>query len=315
MDHPRVLRHPADCEPVAHDGGHRFLQARVGGHDRLGRIGPAVHRERRQRQGRASSGRSRFSGSRAPITPVERTSTSSASAGREAAQLRPRSRGRRAFRVRRSRRSATPELITTACGSASARCSRLIWRQAAWTRLRVKTAAPTARGSERTIARSFRSRRLIPAATPECATNPLAAVTLIPAPAPAPPGASAHQRAPSSLRSYQHAPGAAIRPSPGRPSARFAFWTACPAAPLPRLSIGGDHDRLSGRPVGVDGKLGGVSSLEPSKLGIDSLRKHAHDGASRRSTPLDEPANIGLGAEVNRSRAAPGAPAAGAGRR
>ena len=48
----------------------------VGGHDRLGRVGAAVVGERRRRRARAP-GSSLCSGSRAPITPVESTSTSS----------------------------------------------------------------------------------------------------------------------------------------------------------------------------------------------------------------------------------------------
>ena len=48
MDHPRPLRHAADREAVA--GDDRLLGARVGGHDRLGRVGAAVRRERRDRR-------------------------------------------------------------------------------------------------------------------------------------------------------------------------------------------------------------------------------------------------------------------------
>src|SRR5206468_1516763 len=70
---------------------------------------------------------------------------------------------------------ATPELITTACGSASRRCARETTTGAAGNRFAVNIAVPTAGAVERTTARSGELRR-IPARTP-AATNPFAAVT------------------------------------------------------------------------------------------------------------------------------------------
>ena len=65
---------------------------------------------------------------------------------------------------------ATPELMTTACGSAAARCRFETTTGAASTRFCVHIAAPVAGTSERTSARS-RFSRLICARTPD-ATNP-----------------------------------------------------------------------------------------------------------------------------------------------
>ena len=160
----------------------------------------------------SSPGSSLCSGSRAPITPVERTSTSSAS----------RSSSRAASAAVASASSlprspvaafATPELITTACGSASARCSRLTCRHAAWTLLRVNIAAPTACGTERTIARSFRS---LP---PDPGRDARGDESLR--------GGDAHRRP----RSYQHAP----EPQPGRlrQPEREVQRSAPPARPRP----------------------------------------------------------------------------------
>ena len=204
----------------------------------------------------SSPGSSLCSGSRAPITPVERTSTSSAS----------RSSSRAASAVVASASSlprspvaafATPELITTACGSASARCSRLTCRHAAWTLLRVNIAAPTARGTERTIARSFRPCRRIPAATPE-ATNPFAAVTLIPETLPS--------RKPGRL------------PQPER---EIQVLHRLPGRALAEVVDRADHDPHPGRTVGEDADLGAVGPLHARDLRLDALGQHADDGAAR----------------------------------
>jgi hypothetical protein len=123
---------------------------------------------------RGSPARTLFIGKGAPISPVERTRTSSVSnPSREAASSAVRS----AFSIPGAPVAAfaTPELTTTACGSAQPRCRRETMTGAAWTRLVVQTAAPTAGTSDRVIARSSAERR-IPARTP-LATNPLAAVT------------------------------------------------------------------------------------------------------------------------------------------
>ena len=71
---------------------------------------------------------------------------------------------------------AQPALISTACGCARSRCRFETVTGAAWTRFVVHSAAPTARGTERTTATSGLPDGLIPAATP-LATKPCAAVT------------------------------------------------------------------------------------------------------------------------------------------
>ncbi len=95
----------------------------------------------------------RSSGIRTPITPVERTSTSS---GESASSFAAPS----AIASASASPSAPvaafaePELITTACGSASSRCRLETTTGAACTRFAVHMAAPTEREIERTSARS-----------------------------------------------------------------------------------------------------------------------------------------------------------------
>ena len=147
------------------------------------------------------------SGSKVPMTPVERTSTCSASRSRSlpasaavaSASSSPRS---------PVAALATPELTTIACGSVVSRCALETTTGAACTRLTVNIAAPTAGTVERTIARSFAARRM-PAETP-AAANPRAAVTLIRAP---PTGAIRPSRAGRARRSRSAPPG---RPRPCR---------------------------------------------------------------------------------------------------
>ncbi len=109
------------------------------------------------------------------MTPVESTRTSSVfrSSSRAASAL-----VARASSLPRSpvAEFATPELMTTACGSACPMWSRFTVRQAAWTLLRLNIAAPTAGAVERKTARSFAVGR-IPAWIPE-AMKPRGAVTL-----------------------------------------------------------------------------------------------------------------------------------------
>ena len=114
-------------------------------------------------------------GSLGPITPVERTITSSGRSARRSAT--------RAAVARASSSPgapvaalATPAFTTTACGSASPRCLRETVTGAAWTRFRVHMAQPTAGPSERTSATSGLPDGRIPAETPEAA-KPDAAVT------------------------------------------------------------------------------------------------------------------------------------------
>jgi hypothetical protein len=108
-------------------------------------------------------------GNGTPMTPVERTTTSSArspSSVPTSVAVRCAS----AIPAAPVAAFATPALTTTAWGSATARCLRETSTGAARTRLVVHTAPPTARGMERTRATSGDARR-IPADTP-LATNP-----------------------------------------------------------------------------------------------------------------------------------------------
>jgi hypothetical protein len=118
-------------------------------------------------------------GSGTPITPVDITSTSSV--------RRQRSRAASAAVATASATPcspvaafATPELTTIACGWARSRCARETVTGAAWTRLEVNMAAPTAGTVVRISARSRPLRRM-PALT-AAATKPFGAVTLIRAP-------------------------------------------------------------------------------------------------------------------------------------
>ena len=133
--------------------------------------------------------------------------------------------------------------------------------------------------SGRSRGRGGRGRR-IPAATPE-ATNPLAAVTL-----------NCVHVIPARSR-------AAARRVGSRPSARFAFCTACPAAPLPRLSIAQMTIVI---PVEWSAKTPISAASVPctrADLGLDPLRQHAHDRAVGVGL-LDQRSRIGVGAEVTR---------------
>ena len=88
MDHPRALRHPSDDEPVALGDG--LLRPAIGGDDRVRR-----RRRRRLRAARLTAAarlRARSSGRGTPMTPVERTTTSSGASPsrRPLPRLRPR---------------------------------------------------------------------------------------------------------------------------------------------------------------------------------------------------------------------------------
>ena len=292
MDHPGALRHPADGEAVARDD--RLLR-RVS----VVRIASAASAppsaERRPPSSRApraggpsaAARRSRRSRGRAPARARARAgaAVSAAVASASSSPCLPVA----AF--------ATPELITTACGSAAARCAFETSTGAACTRLAVNIAAPTAGTVERTTARSA-FRRPDPGAH--------AAARLAAGRTPVRSGRiTAIRRALPASRS----PAVS-----SRPSARFAFWTAWPAAPLPRLSSAQIDDRAAGRPVLEARDLGGVGVLDARELGDDALREHRDDVARgvRRleQRRADRPRAPGR----NRWRAARGAPAGGAGR-
>ena len=151
---------------------------------------------------------------------------------------------------------ATPELITTACGSASSRWRRETATGAACTRFVVQTAPPTARGTERTSATSGDERR-IPAVTP-LASNPRAAVTDI---RPAPPRAAG----PRSRRSRR---GGSRSGPPGR-----------------RRPCRGCRARRRRRPareaVLEDADLRAVRLLDAPELGDDALGQDGDDVALR----------------------------------
>ena len=130
----------------------------------------------------------------------------------------------------------------------------------------------------------------MPAATPEAA-KPLAAVTLKPStPASRSPAVS------------------------GRPSARFAFCTAWPAAPLPRLSIAQTTIRV---PVARSVKTPSSAASVPctrDELGRDSLRAAASPPAMSRRRPRAARARPSPDLHVARRDQARGGRAAGAGR-
>ena len=60
------------------------------------------------------------------------------------------------------------------------------------------------------------------------------------------------------------------------PSARFAFCTALPAAPLPRLSIAQTTIGAARRAILVERDLGRVGVLHARELRRDALVEHAH---------------------------------------
>src|SRR5262245_19157507 len=187
------------------------------------------------------------------MTPVERTSTSSASSSRSRAASAALA-SASSFPRSPVAAFATPELITTAWGSASERCSRVISRQAAWTRLRVNIAAPVACGTERTTARSFRAEYLMPASTPD-ATNPCAAVTLM-----------------SDLHP--------VKPQPvglGQAEREVRILHRLARRALAEVVLGRDDDRAAARRVGEHAELDGVRVDDPLDLGHDALRQDLDD--------------------------------------
>ena len=161
--------------------------------------------------------RSASIGSGLPITPVEQTTTSSA-AMPSAARSPPPSRARRRMPWAPVQAFALPELTTTARARPSARCSRESTTGAAARRLRVNAPAAAAAPSQATSARSGAPDSLMPQVTP-AARKPRGKQT------------------PTPSRAHTPSP-CAVSPAPSsRPSTRFAFCSACPAAPLTRLSI------------------------------------------------------------------------------
>ena len=284
MDHPGALRHPADGEAVHRDG--RFLRRACrssGSRRRRRRRRPA----RARRRPRAGPETILSSGSSGPITPVERTRISSASrsssrpasAAVASASSSPRS-PVAAF--------ATPELTTIACGSATSRCAFETTTGAASTWLTVNIAAPTA-GPDR--ADDGEVLRRAPDARVDAGGGEALG------------GGDAHTSTPASL-----SPAVS-----GSPSARFAFCTAWPAAPLPRLSSAQTTIDRAGRAVGEDADLRRVGALDARELGRDPVRQHADDVAAGVRL-LEQRAHVLVSRGRSRSRSARAGPAAGAGR-
>ena len=90
-----------------------------------------------------------------------------------------------------------------------------------------------------------------------------------------------------------------------RPSARFAFCTAWPAAPLPRLSSAQMTIEVPVALVGEDADLRSVGALHARKLRRHAVRQHTDDRA-RCVGILEQRANVGVGLHVTRrEQAAP----------
>ena len=256
MDHPGALRHPADREPVERDG--RLLRPRVGRQDRLGRVGAAVGRERRRRVAEAAEHL------------LERQQRAD-HAGREDEHLlgveveQPPGLGGGRERV---------ELAALAGGGV---------RDAGVDR-RSPAARPTARCSFETttgaastwLTREHRRADGGDGRADDGEVEPLA------------PDARVDARGREPLRgrdAHTSTPDSRSPAVSGRPSARFAFCTAWPAAPLPRLSSAQTTIARPGRAVGEDADLGAVRALDARELGRDP-RPAAR---SRRASPRTPP--------------------------
>ena len=223
---------------------------RVGGEDRLGGVLAAVGRERRR--GGVDAREQRSSGNGAPITPVERTITCSGAS--------PRSRRACAAVAR-----ASAHALRAHGGVRDARVDHdRLWLGDGEVLLRdddgcgvhavLRPHGGAGRGRSRADDREVLS-SLADLRVHTRGEKPLAAVTLI--------------RSPPFSRSP------AVSSSP---SARLAFCTAWPAAPLPRLS---SAQTTIAVPVGTvleDAELCGVRALHARELGRDALGKDAHEG-------------------------------------
>ena len=197
---------PPTVKPAAVE--HRFLRVRVGGEDRLGRVGAAVGRELRgrrvdarahalERQRRADhAGREdEHLFRREPEQPRAACSAVAIASAIPCAPV-------AAF--------ATPELTTTACGWASSRFAFDTTTGAACTRFCVHIAAPVARESTRAAARRPCGRAGCPRA-PRRRRSPCAAVTLIRAPR----AAAARRSRRARARGSRSAPPGRRRPCRG----------------------------------------------------------------------------------------------------
>ena len=248
MDHPGALRHPADGEPVERDRG--LLRLRVGGQDRLGRVWAARGRDRRrgvaqaaehllERQQRADhAGREDEH-----LLGVEVEQPSGLRRGRERIEL-------------------------AALAGGGVRDARVDHD-----RLRLGRREMLLRDDDRRREHLVDGEHRRPdgghGRADDGEVEPLAADARVHAGGGEPlRGGDAHTSTPESRR-----PAVS-----GRPSARFAFCTAWPAAPLPRLSSAQTTMPGAGRAVGEDADLGSVRALDARELGREPLRQHRHGG-------------------------------------
>ena len=244
----------------------RELRHAIGRHDRFGGIvappcpptsSCATHaRARAARDPSAAARRSR---------PVEATMTC---VGRNAEQRRrlPRGRARVALAAFagagvRAARVADER----AHRGASARCSALTSSGAALISLVVTTDAQRC-GSSNAISARSRLRGLMPACTPARRT----------------PGT--HAQAAAHGRSVQAttARSCQVRCSSGNPNMMLRFCTACPAAPLPRLSIA--QIARTDAAVDVDAQLRVVRADNRRNARRPAAREHAHERAAAVGT-------------------------------
>ena len=218
-DHARALAHHAD----AHVAAARARPSQCSSWPRRRSCGSRRRRPRR-RSRRALPPRARCPGRPRPSAAACRSRRSSRRRPRRASM--PSARAVALAIERASSRPwapvqalALPELTTTARARPSARCSRDTSTGAAARRLCVNAPAAVASPSQASSARSGAPEALMPAGHAG--------------------GAEAQRKADAGALVGAHTPSpCAVSPAPSsRPSTRLAFWIACPAAPLTRLSI------------------------------------------------------------------------------
>ena len=165
---------------------------------------------------------------------------------------------------------AIPELITTACGSASSRWRRETSTGAACTRLVVHTAPPTARGTERTSARSGDA-------------------------LPDPSGDAARLEPESRGHGHQTSTPESRRPG-GLVEAEeeVDVLDRLAGGALAEVVDRADDHGHSGEPVLEDADLGAVGLLDPAELGNDALGQH-RDDVALRVVLLEQRAQVGAG--------------------
>ena len=282
MDHPGALRHAADGEAGAVRDG--FLRVRVGRHDRLAASAPPSRRELRGRGAHAGDD-------------VRERQRRADHAGREDEHLlgveveQPRRLGGGRARVEQA------ALAGRRVRDAGVRDDGLRLRELEM------LARDDHRRGEHAVDREHPGARR----GNERAHEREVEAVLLADPA-------VHAARDEALRSGDAHTSTPVsrRPSvSSRPSARFAFWIAWPAAPLPRLSSAQTTIACPVDSVLVERDLGAVGVLHARELRRDALRQHAHDVARRRTRPRAGRAARRSGGR-NRWRAGRDAPAAGA---